>query len=75
MKTYNRGEWSEPYLLLKLIVERKLYLGKENFEKIENVFYKILKIIHFEKTENTLRIANFSCRRCRKGLLLFSTAY
>lgn len=53
MKSYNKGEWSEPYLLLKLIVDQKLYLGKENFEKVEGVFYPILKILHFEKTKTT----------------------
>jgi len=53
MKTYNKGEWSEPYILLKLIVDQKLYLGKENFEKVENIFYRIIKIIHFESEGNT----------------------
>lgn len=53
MKSYNKGEWSEPYLLLKLIVDQKLYLGKENFEKVEGLFYRIIKILHFEKMKST----------------------
>ena len=53
MKKYNKGEWSEPYLLLKLLSDQKLYLGKENFEKIENIFYPILKVIHYEKKNST----------------------
>lgn len=53
MKSYNKGEWSEPYLLLKLIVDQKLYLGKENFKKVEGLFYKIIKILHFEKQKST----------------------
>ncbi|MBU2928390.1 HpaII family restriction endonuclease [Winogradskyella psychrotolerans] len=53
MKAYNKGEWSEPYLLLKLISDQKLYIGGENFNKVEGLFYRIVKILHFEKTKNT----------------------
>jgi len=53
MKTYNKGEWSEPYLLLKLIVDQKLYLGEENFKKVKGLFYQIIKIVHFENKTNT----------------------
>lgn len=52
MLTGNKGEWSEPYALLKLIVDKKLYLGKENFEKVENTFYPIIKIIRNENNRN-----------------------
>ncbi len=53
MTTYNKGEWSEPYLLLKLIVDQKIYLGKENFEKVEDIFYRIIRILHFEERKKT----------------------
>lgn len=53
MKSYNKGEWSEPYLLLKLIADQKLYLGKENFEKVEGLFYRIIKVLHLEKLNST----------------------
>lgn len=49
MLTGNIGEWSETYALLKLISEKKLHLGGDNFEKIEDIFYPILKIIRNEK--------------------------
>lgn len=52
MLTGNIGEWSEPYALLKLIVDKKLHLGEENFKKVEDVFYPILKIIRNEKDRN-----------------------
>lgn len=52
MLTGNIGEWSEPYALLKLIVDKKLHLGEENFKKVEAVFYPILKIIRNEKDRN-----------------------
>lgn len=48
----NKGEWSEPYALLKLLVDGKLYLGGENFEKIKGIFYPIIQIIRHEKTRN-----------------------
>jgi len=53
MKTYNKGEWSEPYLLLKLIVDQQLNIGTDNFEKVEGIFYRIVKILHHEKTKST----------------------
>ena len=53
MKSYNKGEWSEPYLLLKLIADQKLFLGGENFKKVENLFYCIIKILHFENNKST----------------------
>lgn len=48
----NRGEWSEPYALLKLLVDGKLYLGDENFNKIKGIFYPIIQIIRHEKDRN-----------------------
>lgn len=53
MITGNKGEWSEPYVLFKLIADKKLFIGKENFQKVDDIFYPILKIIHHEKTNNT----------------------
>lgn len=52
MLTGNIGEWSEPYALLKLIIDKKLHLGGDNFKKIEDVFYPILNIIRNEKNRN-----------------------
>ena len=49
MITGNKGEWSEPYVLLKLLASKKLYLGKENFQKIESIFYPILQIVSSQK--------------------------
>lgn len=49
MLTGNKGEWSEPYALLKLIADRKLYMGGDCFSKLSDTFYPILKIIRNEK--------------------------
>lgn len=44
----NKGEWSEPYALLKLLADGKLYLGDENFQKITSIVYPIIKVIRHE---------------------------
>jgi type II restriction enzyme len=49
MLTGNKGEWSEPYALLKLLADGKLYLGDENFNKVKGIFYPILKVLRHEK--------------------------
>ncbi len=49
MLTGNKGEWSEPYALLKLLAEGKLYLGDENFNKVKGIFYPIIKVLRHEK--------------------------
>jgi hypothetical protein len=48
----NKGEWSEPYALLKLLADGKLFLGDENFDKVESVFYPILQVIKHEKSRS-----------------------
>ena len=44
----NKGEWSELYVLLKLLADGKLHAADENLEKIEEVFYPIIKILRAE---------------------------
>lgn len=44
----NKGEWSEIYVLLKLLADGKLHAADENLEKIEEVFYPIIKILRTE---------------------------
>lgn len=44
----NKGEWSEVYVLLKLLGEGKVYSGDQNLRKIANLYYPILKIIRDE---------------------------
>lgn len=45
----NKGEWGEPYALLKLLADGKLYLGDENFNKVKDIFYPIIKVLRHEK--------------------------
>jgi len=48
MLTGNKGEWSEPYALLKLIADGNLSLGDSNFNKVEGILYPIIKVIRHE---------------------------
>ncbi|MFA6532576.1 MAG: HpaII family restriction endonuclease [Patescibacteria group bacterium] len=42
--TGNKGEWSELYVLAKLLTEGKLYISDENLSKNERIFYEINEI-------------------------------
>lgn len=48
----NKGEWSEPYVLLKLLSDGRLYAADENLKKLNNIYFPILKIFREEKTQN-----------------------
>lgn len=47
----NKGEWSELYTFLKLLSQGKIYAADENVEKIEDVYYPIIKIIRKENED------------------------
>lgn len=47
--TGNKGEWSELYVLFKLLGDEKVYAGNGDLERIEDLFYPILKILRNEK--------------------------
>ncbi|HOY12577.1 MAG TPA: HpaII family restriction endonuclease [Saprospiraceae bacterium] len=48
MITGNKGEWSEIYALFKLLGDTKLFAGDAALNKIEQLFYPIIKIIRNE---------------------------
>ncbi len=48
MWSYNRGEWSESYVLLKLLEEGVLYAADSELQKIDNIYYPIIKVLHRE---------------------------
>ncbi len=52
MITGNKGEWSEIYALLKLLGDKKLFAGDAALNKIESLFYPIIKIIRNESGGN-----------------------
>lgn len=44
----NKGEWSEFYTFLKLIADKQLNGADENLQKLPEIIYPVLKIIHEE---------------------------
>jgi len=44
----NKGEWSEAYVLLKLLADGKLYAADDSLNKIEDIFYPIIKVLREE---------------------------
>lgn len=48
-KTYNKGEWSEIYVLFILLGDKKIFAGDGDLNKIENLFYPIIKILREEQ--------------------------
>ncbi|MBP3834705.1 MAG: HpaII family restriction endonuclease [Prevotella sp.] len=51
-KTANKGEWSEIYVLFKLLGEKKIFAGDGALNKIENLFYPIIKILRSEQARH-----------------------
>ena len=52
MITGNKGEWSEIYALFKLLSDKQLFTGDEDLNKVEKLFYPIIKIIRKESRKN-----------------------
>ena len=52
MLTGNKGEWSEVYALFKLLGDKQLFAGDANLNKVEELFYPIIKIIRNESGGN-----------------------
>lgn len=44
----NKGEWSELYAFMKLLSQGRVHAANEKVEKIDNVYYPILKIMREE---------------------------
>jgi hypothetical protein len=50
MITGNKGEWSEIYTFFKLLADGKVYSGDGNLNKIDELFYPIIRVLREEKT-------------------------
>ena len=46
----NKGEWSEFYTFIKLLADKQINAADENLNKIQEIFYPILKIMRNEAT-------------------------
>lgn len=49
----NRGEWCEPYVMLKCLADGRIYGADENQERKETVFYEVRKVV---RTDGNRRI-------------------
>lgn len=69
----NKGEWSELYAFLKLLSRGRVYAANEKVERIDEVFYPILKIIREEnkgqKIEYVIKETNVNVEMSGKSLL------
>ena len=52
MITGNKGEWSEVYVLLRLLAQGRIYAADENLEQIDDMYFPILKILREEIKNN-----------------------
>lgn len=50
----NKGEWSELYVFMKLLSQGKVYAADEKIQKLQNIYYPILKIIREEQKGKTI---------------------
>ena len=48
----NKGEWSEIYVLLRLLAYGKLFAADENVDKLDDIFFPILNSAMSEKIKN-----------------------
>ncbi len=58
----NKGEWSELYVLLKLLYEQELYETNSELEILKNLCYPIIKIKRLEKRNcNSIKEREYIC--------------
>lgn len=50
--TVNKGEWSEFYVLLKLLTDQKLYAADEHLNRLADKFYPVLSVIAGKGTDS-----------------------
>lgn len=71
--TGNKGEWSEIYVLLRLLADGRIYAADENLQRLENVYFPILKIIREEKNkEKKLETHEYDLKEPGKVQIFFN---
>lgn len=50
----NKGEWSEVYTVLKLLADGRLYAADSDLNKIESIYYPLIKILRSELLNSSL---------------------
>lgn len=51
---FNRGEWTELYVLMKLLADKKLDVCDSDLQKIEDVYYPIIKVFKDSLSDDEL---------------------
>lgn len=51
----NKGEWSEPYVAIRLLGEGKLYLADENGGKNSNEWMEVLDVLRYETNKHLVK--------------------
>lgn len=54
----NKGEWSELYVLLKLLADGRLYCGDGVLNRFDDRYYPILKIFRDDSVDRTAYVVN-----------------
>ncbi|HDR4581913.1 HpaII family restriction endonuclease [Bacillus mobilis] len=60
-KKLNKGEWSEAYTLIKLLADGKLYAADSDLNKINNIYYPLIKILRTELLNNVTKNYEYLC--------------
>lgn len=63
--TANKGEWSEIYVLFKLLSDKRLYIGDEYENIIDDLFYPIVSILRMENEKVSYTIDGDNIIICR----------
>lgn len=51
----NRGEWSEPYVALRVLGDGKLYLADGNGDKLEDTWMDVIEVVRYETTNQIIK--------------------
>ena len=60
MTKFNAGEWSEAYLLLRLVGDGRIYAGNENLERSDDVYMDIKSVLK-RNVDNVLECNRKDC--------------
>ena len=66
--TGNKGEWSEFYVLLRLLADGRLYAADKDINKIPDSFFDILQIL---RTENDNLLRTYKIEDKQKNVVLY----
>ena len=73
---FNRGEWTEAYVFLKILSDGKIYGATEDFKKDISKFIKIVSVTRPEREDYVLKYeADYDCSNPKVSALLNETEF